>query len=237
MPAWTYRGSAARGIHEVGTVAGCAVALPLHFHDEDQFTFVIAGRRRFRIGGRLREVAAGEGLLVPAGTVHGSYETPEGVVGFNVYAAPGRYAVGDLLDAAHARWTRGDAMAPHDFATLVAAHRLDGEAEATTRRAAHRPRESVAAAAARQGLSREHFSRVFARSHGLPPHRFALVHRLNIARERLRRGGALAGIACEAGFADQSHFGRCFRRTFGVTPGGFRAGWVTNVPDARPPAR
>jgi hypothetical protein len=31
-------------------VCGFDVALPIHFHDEDQITFVISGRRRFIIG-------------------------------------------------------------------------------------------------------------------------------------------------------------------------------------------
>ncbi|MCK1711279.1 helix-turn-helix domain-containing protein [Bradyrhizobium sp. 143] len=57
------------------------------------------------------------------------------------------------------------------------------------------------------------------RSHGMSPGAFRAMHRLNDARELLRRGESIAGVAAETGFADQSHLGRFFRRAFGITPG------------------
>jgi AraC-like DNA-binding protein len=36
----------------------------------------------------------------------------------------------------------------------------------------------------------------------------------------------IAGVAVEAGFRDQSHFGRWSRRAFGVTSGRYRSGWL-----------
>ena len=81
------------------------------------------------------------------------------------------------------------------------------------------------ALAARAGMSREGFSRMFARRHGMPPHAFWLMARLNQARGLLRAGEAIAAVAAETGFADQSHLGRWFRRAFGVTPGRYRSGW------------
>jgi transcriptional regulator GlxA family with amidase domain len=74
-------------------------------------------------------------------------------------------------------------------------------------------------------MSREGFSRMFARRHGMPPHAFWLMARLNHARGLLRAGEDIAGVAAETGFADQSHLGRWFRRAFGVTPGRYRSGW------------
>jgi transcriptional regulator GlxA family with amidase domain len=85
--------------------------------------------------------------------------------------------------------------------------------------------EPVSRAAGRAGMSREGFSRMFARHHGMPPQAFWLMARLNHARELLRAGEGIAGVAVEAGFTDQSHLGRWFRRAFGVTPGRYRSGW------------
>jgi AraC-like DNA-binding protein len=44
---------------------------------------------------------------------------------------------------------------------------------------------------------------------------------LNRARRLLRAGEPIAAVAAETGFADQSHLGRLFRRTFGTTPGAY----------------
>ena len=45
----------------------------------------------------------------------------------------------------------------------------------------------------------------------------------------------LAAIATTAGFADQSHFTRAFRRQFGCTPGDYRARTTPNVAAASTP--
>ena len=84
--------------------------------------------------------------------------------------------------------------------------------------------EPIGAIAARHALSREGFSRRFARQFGMPPHAYRLASRLNGARQRLREGDSIAGIAAELGFADQSHLGRHFRRLFGVSPRAYRDG-------------
>lgn len=48
--------------------------------------------------------------------------------------------------------------------------------------------------------------------------------RLERAARSLASGGAsIAAIALEAGFADQSHLTRCFKRFYNTTPGSFRA--------------
>ena len=66
-------------------------------------------------------------------------------------------------------------------------------------------------------LSPFHFSRMFARSVGMTPHRYVVRLRLQRAVDLVREGGhELAEIAARTGFADQSHLSRWVRRVHGV---------------------
>ncbi|CCD00804.1 protein of unknown function (plasmid) [Azospirillum baldaniorum] len=85
------------GIVELGTVRGLDVALPVHFHREDQLTFVLAGRRRFVIAGDLREAGPGEGVHIPAGLPHRSLCGADEVVCINLYTPPGLYAAPEAI--------------------------------------------------------------------------------------------------------------------------------------------
>jgi AraC family transcriptional regulator len=69
------------------------------------------------------------------------------------------------------------------------------------------------------GRSPTHFTRVFARSVGMTPHRYVVHLRLQRAFELMRdRRHSLADIAAVTGFADQSHLSRWIRRVHGVSP-------------------
>lgn len=68
-----------------------------------------------------------------------------------------------------------------------------------------------------------HLSRAFRRHVGMPPYEYLLQLRIAIGRTALTRGATIATAALAAGFADQSHFTREFRRRTGTTPGAFRA--------------
>jgi AraC family transcriptional regulator len=73
-------------------------------------------------------------------------------------------------------------------------------------------------------LSSYHFARMFKVSTGLPPHQFVIARRVDRAK-RLLRGDdelSLAQVASRAGFFDQGHFTRHFKRLVGVTPKQFR---------------
>jgi AraC-like DNA-binding protein len=61
--------------------------------------------------------------------------------------------------------------------------------------------------------------RAFRAAYGLPPHRYQLQRRVQLAQGRLRAGAELAALAAELGFADQSHFTRMFKSVVGVAPG------------------
>jgi AraC family transcriptional regulator len=73
------------------------------------------------------------------------------------------------------------------------------------------------------GVHPAHLARSFRRQLGSSVASYVRRLRLQWAAERLAQGAApLSEIALQAGFADQSHFTRMFRRYAGVTPGEYR---------------
>ena len=69
------------------------------------------------------------------------------------------------------------------------------------------------------GVHRSHLTRQFTLDFGCSPQTYVLLRRVAWAAERLpQHTGTLAGLAADAGFADQSHFTRTFKRVFGSTP-------------------
>lgn len=115
---------------------------------------------------------------------------------------------------------------------LIARHALQG---APTRRigsehrAVRRAREflhahpseniSLDALARAAGLSAFHLCRVFHAQTGLSPHAYQTMVRVRLAKALLSRGTPIAQAAAEAGFCDQAHLTRHFKRVYGVTPG------------------
>jgi AraC-like DNA-binding protein len=69
------------------------------------------------------------------------------------------------------------------------------------------------------GWSGYHLIRDFHRQTGLPPHAYQNALRINEVRRLLRGGTSIAAAAASAGFCDQSHMHRIFRRIAGTTPG------------------
>jgi AraC-like DNA-binding protein len=72
------------------------------------------------------------------------------------------------------------------------------------------------------GLSVFHFLRLFRATAGLPPHAYLIQRRIDYARCLLSQGFPIVHVSLEAGFADQSHFTRWFKKIVGVTPGQYR---------------
>ena len=77
--------------------------------------------------------------------------------------------------------------------------------------------------AAAAGCSRYAAYRAFRTAYGLSPSDYQRQLRVQAARRLLSAGVAPASAAAEAGFADQAHLTRWFRRYYGVTPGAYRA--------------
>ena len=74
------------------------------------------------------------------------------------------------------------------------------------------------------GCSPWRLNRVFSRAVGMPPHEYQAMQRVRRVTASIRNGNNLAESAAEAGFFDQSHMTRCFRKFMGMTPGVFAAG-------------
>jgi AraC family transcriptional regulator len=73
------------------------------------------------------------------------------------------------------------------------------------------------------GLSLTSFSKAFRKTVGIPPHRWVIQQRIELAKTMLRGGSmSLSEIALECGFSDQSHFTRFFTATVGASPGFWR---------------
>ncbi len=123
-----------------------------------------------------------------------------------------------------------DVLLTQAFASLFMNH-ADDRAEliklggrATTRRAEDYIRAhfsgkfKLADLAAEVGLSPYHFLRTFAADTGLTPYAYLQQVRVSYGLQRLKQGAASAEAANDAGYADQSHFIRAMKRTYGVTP-------------------
>jgi AraC-like DNA-binding protein len=81
------------------------------------------------------------------------------------------------------------------------------------------PKFDLETLAAEVGMNRFQALRAFKGRYGLPPHAYQICAQLGRSRTLLRSGHSAAEVAAACGFADQSHFGRLFKRVFGITPG------------------
>ncbi|UMG94420.1 AraC family transcriptional regulator [Nocardioides sp. TF02-7] len=81
---------------------------------------------------------------------------------------------------------------------------------------------SLAEAARRLGVGETHLVRAFTRTYGLPPHRYVVGRRLDLARRLLLDGHPPAEVATVTGFYDQAHLTRHFRRLLRTTPGRYQ---------------
>ncbi|EKE77761.1 helix-turn-helix transcriptional regulator [Oceanibaculum indicum] len=83
---------------------------------------------------------------------------------------------------------------------------------------------TIADIAARVGLSRYHFLRLFSATMGMTPYQYLLNRRLRAAARTLRADRrSVLDAALSSGFGDLSEFTRRFRRTFGQTPASYRS--------------
>ncbi|WP_226372213.1 AraC family transcriptional regulator [Sulfurospirillum diekertiae] len=67
-------------------------------------------------------------------------------------------------------------------------------------------------------VSKYHFLRLFKNHTGLTPHQYIIAGRVCKAKTLVIKGESLSQVALQAGFSDQSHFIRSFRKIYGYSP-------------------
>ncbi|MCJ2128186.1 AraC family transcriptional regulator [Methylobacterium sp. E-045] len=177
---------------------GCSEALVPHFHEEAQISFVLTGWRQFLVNGCYIDVPARSSCVLPAGVPHQAIDCAPNTVCLNLYVP-----------------------AEHSLALMSMTRPLG---ELFPDMPSFAEDATIACVAVRSGLTREGFTRRFSRCHGMPPHAYRRMLRLNCARQMLRTGTPPAEVAAATNFADQSHLGRWFRRAFGTTPSRYQLG-------------
>ncbi|MFC9532138.1 AraC family transcriptional regulator [Streptomyces sp. NPDC056975] len=93
----------------------------------------------------------------------------------------------------------------HDLRDLLDARLLDGIALDEAARLVH--------------AHPTHLVRAFSGAFGIPPHQYVMSRRVDLARRLLLCGQPPGEVATAAGFYDQSHLTRHFKRVLGTTPG------------------
>ena len=74
----------------------------------------------------------------------------------------------------------------------------------------------------RSGYSAGHLIRAFKRHFGFTPHAYLVNRRIQLGQHELKNGTPIAEAALNAGFADQPHFQRTFKRMVAATPQQYR---------------
>ncbi|MCO7246900.1 AraC family transcriptional regulator [Halomonas sp. Mc5H-6] len=72
------------------------------------------------------------------------------------------------------------------------------------------------------GYSAGHLIRAFKQHYGLTPHAYLINQRIQMGQEALKQGQPIVEAALNAGFNDQPHFQRTFKRLVAATPNQYR---------------
>jgi AraC family transcriptional regulator len=80
--------------------------------------------------------------------------------------------------------------------------------------------------AAELDLSQYYFCRLFKQSIGMTPHQYLIQQRVERSKQLLKQSEQkIVDIATQCGFANPSHFAKCFRQRMGISPQQFRLIW------------
>jgi AraC family transcriptional regulator len=219
-----------------------AGSLPLHAHDQAYVTVVLSGAYRELANGVTRDCVAQSIVVHAPGERHSNVFGDRNAVCLNVHG--GTFERSTVLSPSTASGIaaklRDEFRRPdHVSAMVVEALMLELFA-ATARQPAYerapswlrdvrltierdfRDTLTLTALAQSVDIHPTHLSRAFRQHYGVTVGEFLRDLRVSYARDRLASRAPLQEIALDAGFADQSHFTRTFRRVTGMTPADFR---------------
>lgn len=242
MASAVHHGRDGTGSIETVRVTGAVAATPLHAHLSLILGLVDAGTREIGLPTGLRRLEAGDGFVIPPDTAHAFAASADGAHRVLVIASadipPWQAAVfrddawntafgalfeaveagrSDTDDLRRALLDQTDRLTPRAAPPaprprpLRAARQLAGERLAEALDLKTLGREA--------GLSPFHLHRLYRRAYGLTPAEHRIEARLRLARRLILSGTAIAEAALSAGFADQSHLNRAFRKLMGTSPG------------------
>ncbi|MXV44431.1 helix-turn-helix domain-containing protein [Saccharibacter sp. 17.LH.SD] len=212
---WSYWRTERPLVREMSLGRGTSLALPIHFHTEDQISLVLAGCRFFNFMGESVPVFARQAIRIPAGIPHSSRDCGDETLCINLYNHPGFYQDPSDIAALLRDIVNEDPISIVQHPFILTAKLLTILPGDPSRVIDH---------ARSHNMSREGYSRRFRRHYGISPQNAQILSKLNTAKILLRDGHNLADTAFAAGFSDQSHLGRLFRRTFGTTPRCYQKG-------------
>lgn len=218
-----------------------------HWHDEWSIGVVLAGVCDCQVGGQPWHLPAGTVMRIAPGTVHTGALLPEAhsaAVKVLMWYLPEDWLQSQRFHfSAHNQYLHLPELAAaaanlQDVSALCAwLTELDQAFSAVTamavpvvsphaRQVLRRVQQlvadghcSVQQAANACGISREMLHRHIKRWTGMSPQQYLRTIQINRARTLLLQGVSIAETAARCGFADQAHFSRWFRRSFGFSPG------------------
>ena len=200
-------------------------SFPAHLHRSACFGLIAGGEAVLEISGGERLLRAGDRYAIPAMMSHALRPIGDGWFSHRVFGADPdrcrdtarmlREAFGADLSA---EWPDGFADAerarsdiPSAFREILAAFESEPERE-----------WRLCELASQFGMQPASFSRAFSREVGMPVTQCRLMAKVWKSVRMLEEGAAIPDAAFDAGFADQSHLCRVFRRYMGVAPSVFR---------------
>ncbi len=80
----------------------------------------------------------------------------------------------------------------------------------------------------RTGYSSGHLIRTFKQHFNLTPHAYQINRRIQRGQQELKNGSSIVDVALTAGFTDQPHFQRTFKRVVAATPDQYRRALFNN---------